>query len=264
MSNEGPHGGPTAGGGTVVEVSREVWELAPDYVLGLIALPSVQVRSDDPGVEARLSAAEARVAAAGLNRAAVGALPGIAAWRAAYAAFGANGNQTPCAAESLLRRVVRAGRLPRINALVDLCNAVSLTAAAPVAACELSGIPGRLSVRQATGLETFHPLGDPDRPEHPAAGEVVYADSAGRAHSRRWNWRQSEQLKTEPGLRQVLITVETAHPDGGETVERAMGELTAALDELSLGDVAAAAVLRPGRSSVALPCFGRAVVPDRG
>src|SRR3990172_12138124 len=42
------------------------------------------------------------------------------AWREAYRAFGAKPQRTPCSAEALLKRVMRDGTLPNVNAVVDL------------------------------------------------------------------------------------------------------------------------------------------------
>ena len=52
----------------------------------------------------------------------------LEAWRDAYRAFGAKPQRTPCSAEALLRRVQREGTLPRINAIVDLYNALNVNA----------------------------------------------------------------------------------------------------------------------------------------
>nr|WP_240979476.1 phenylalanine--tRNA ligase beta subunit-related protein [Streptomyces sp. HNM0574] len=161
-------------------------------------------------------------------------MPSIAAWRAAYTECGTSASRYPCAAESLLRRVAKSGALPRINTLVDLCNAVSLRHALPVAACSLAEITGPLAVRRADGSERYLPLGSPDTPEHPSPGEVIYADAEGGAHSRRWNWRQSHGIATMPGpARPVLLTVEGVHPGAGDDVAAALGELVEALGRLT-------------------------------
>lgn len=57
-------------------------------------------------------------------RAALGGRPAadlaeIAAWRAAFSAFGAKPSRYPSSAEALLRRVARGDELPAINRLVD-------------------------------------------------------------------------------------------------------------------------------------------------
>jgi anthranilate synthase/aminodeoxychorismate synthase-like glutamine amidotransferase len=223
-----------AGASTLtVTIDERVSERVPGYVLGLIAVPDIEVVKDTPLVGELLTAAEDELHGAGLSKADVSALPTIAAWREAYRAVGVNPSRFPCAAESVLRRVAKGDRLPRINSLVDLCNAVSLATRLPVASCDVGDIDAELSVRLADGSETCLPLGTPDAPEHPEPGEVVYADGQGRAHSRRWNWRQSDVVKTGLGPRRLLITVESAHEGGRDAVEEALGRITGALAGLT-------------------------------
>ncbi|MFI1306889.1 B3/4 domain-containing protein [Streptomyces sioyaensis] len=214
-----------------VTIDARLTERVAGYVLGLVAVPAIDVVRDAPEVAARLTAAEDALHAAGLSKADVSALPSIAAWRDAYRTVDVNPNRFPCAAESVLRRVAKGDRLPRINSLVDLCNAVSLDSRLPVASCDVGDIEGELEVRLAHGAEVFVPLGAPDAPEHPDPGEVVYADGRGRAHSRRWNWRQGDVVKTDVGRHRLLLTVESAHEGGRDEVERALGRLVGALAE---------------------------------
>ncbi|MEV7775202.1 phenylalanine--tRNA ligase beta subunit-related protein [Kitasatospora sp. NPDC086791] len=215
-----------------VSIDDGLLALVPGYVLGLIAVPAVEVVKGAEAVDALLTDAEDELHRARLGKSDVSALPAIDAWREAYRTVGANPNRFPCAAESLLRRVAKGDRLPRINSLVDLCNGVSLGSRLPVASCDVGDITGELAVRRAHGDERYLPLGAPEAAEHPEPGEVVYADGLGRAHSRRWNWRQSDVIKTDVGHRRLVITVEAVHEGGREDVERALTRLAGALDGL--------------------------------
>src|SRR6202167_3461413 len=80
-------------------------------------------------------------------------LPEIQAWRRAFARMGLKPTQYRCASEALLRRFRKEGSLPPLHPLVDLCNAVSLAFAIPVAALDVSMITGGIEVRYATGAE---------------------------------------------------------------------------------------------------------------
>ncbi|MCX5388052.1 B3/4 domain-containing protein [Streptomyces sp. NBC_00083] len=220
-----------------VSIDPRLTERVPGYVLGLIAVPAIDVVGTGAGPDAvdtgaRLTAAEDALHAAGPGTAEVSALPAIAAWREAYRVVGVNPNKYPCAAESVLRRVAKGARLPRINSLVDLCNAVSLASRLPVASCDVGSLQGALEVRPAHGAEVFTPLGSPGTTEHPEPGEVIYADERGRAHSRRWNWRQGDVVRTDAGRRRLLLTVEAAHEGGRAEVEEALARLAAALTAL--------------------------------
>ena len=216
-----------------VHVQDQVLARVPQYVLGLIAIPDVEVGPTTPEISDLLTAAEDAVHRQELSKADVSALPSIAAWREAYRTVGASPSKFPCAAESVLRRVAKGDRLPRINTLVDLCNAVSLEARLPVASCDVGGVGDTLAVRLAEGDEVYLPLGAPEAAEHPEPGEVIYADGQGRAHSRRWNWRQSDVVKTDVGRRRLLITVEAAHEGGRADVEATLARIGERLDRLT-------------------------------
>src|SRR5262249_47895012 len=80
-------------------------------------------------------------------------LPEIQAWRRAFTTMGLKPTQYRCASESLLRRLRKEGSLPPLHPLVDLCNAISLAFAIPVAVFDASQITGDLCVRYADGAE---------------------------------------------------------------------------------------------------------------
>ena len=61
--------------------------------------------------------------------------------------MGLKPTQYRCAAESLLRRLRTQGSLPRLHPLVDLCNAISVAYAIPVAVFDVSKLTGDLEVR---------------------------------------------------------------------------------------------------------------------
>jgi DNA/RNA-binding domain of Phe-tRNA-synthetase-like protein len=122
--------------------------------------------------------------------------PEIAAWRRAFSQMGLRPTQYRCASEALLRRFRKDGSLPSIHPLVDVCNAVSLAYAIPIAVFDLDQVTGNLTVRHATGTETYATFaGDTETPE---AGEVIFADDAGHAHARRWTNRQSGRSAIRP------------------------------------------------------------------
>ncbi len=150
--------------------------------------------------------------------------PEVLAWRRAFARTGLRPTQYRCASESLLRRLRKEGSLPRIHPVVDLCNAVSVAYAVPIAVLDVDRITGPLlEVRPARGDEEYTAFDG--RTEHPAPGEVTYADSAGRAHARRWTNRQSGHSAVRDGTRRVLVVAEAMHEGGADTVARVLETL---------------------------------------
>jgi len=172
-----------------------------------------------PAADRFAAIAKARLAAV----AAESELPEIQAWRRAFAAMGLKPTQYRCASESLLRRFRKEGSLPRLHPLVDLCNAVSLAFAIPVAVFDADAITGPLEVRYAAGNEEY--LTFAGEIEHPAVGEVIFADQAGQAHARRWTNRQSGRSAVRDSTSAALIVAEALH----DTAPADVPELVAAL-----------------------------------
>ncbi|MFI5560278.1 B3/4 domain-containing protein [Amycolatopsis japonica] len=156
--------------------------------------------------------------------------PEIQAWRRAFAKMGLKPTQYRCASESLLRRLRKEGTLPRIHPVIDLCNAVSVAYAIPVAVLDIAKISGSLEVRHARGDEKYVTFAG--TVEQPNPGEVIFADEDGQAHARRWTNRQSGHSAVSATTSDVLIVSEGLHATAAEDVrlliEAIAGELAAA------------------------------------
>ncbi|WP_407566666.1 B3/4 domain-containing protein [Streptomyces sp. 184] len=160
-----------------------------------------------------------------------GEFPEVRAWRRTYTKLGLRPTQYRCASESLLRRLRREGSLPRIHPVVDLCNAVSVAYAIPVAVLDVDRIAEPwLQVRRAGGDETYTTFGGGT--EHPVPGEVTFADSAGRAHARRWTNRQSGYSAVGAETRRVLVVAEAMHGTAAADVAELVGAVEGELERL--------------------------------
>ncbi|TCQ02199.1 B3/4 domain-containing protein [Rhizobium sp. PP-F2F-G36] len=108
-----------------------------------------------------------------------GDFPEIQAWRRGFAKMGLKPTQYRCASEALLRRFRKDGALPSLHPLIDLCNALSLGYALPIAVFDIAKLNGTLEVRPACGEEPYETFsGEIERPE---LGEIIFADAGGRA-----------------------------------------------------------------------------------
>jgi DNA/RNA-binding domain of Phe-tRNA-synthetase-like protein len=155
--------------------------------------------------------------------------PHIAAWHAAYRAFGTNPRRQRPSAEALLRRLARDGRLPRINPAVDCYNLVSASCRVPAGAFDLGHVAGDIVIRRADGSEAFTPLGEPGTTENPHPGEVVYTDDAG-VLTRHWNHRDADRTKVTEASQQILFLLETVDAAAfGATLDAAADSLTGLL-----------------------------------
>lgn len=202
--------------------SELVWRDYPELVACALAADGI---SPDATVETEKYCAIAR---SRLDGRAESELPEIQAWRRTFGRMGMKPTQYRCAAESLLRRFRKEGSLPGLHPLVDVCNAISLAFAVPVAVFDTAEIDGDLEVRHATGDEDY--LTFSGEHEHPDEGEVIFADQAGRAHARRWTNRQSGRSAVSDSTASVLIVAEALHPGASEDVPSL---LAAIADELA-------------------------------
>jgi DNA/RNA-binding domain of Phe-tRNA-synthetase-like protein len=204
--------------------SAGIWRDFPALVPGVMAASGITADVPVPARTAELTA----VAASRLSGATESELPEIQAWRRAFAQMGLKPTQYRCASESLLRRFRKEGALPQLHPLVDLCNAASLAFAIPVAVLDLAKISGSLEVRYAAGDEKY--LTFSGAVEHPAAGEVIFADDAGQAHARRWTNRQSGLSAVQDGTADVLIVAEALHASAATDVPDLLTAIAAELD----------------------------------
>jgi DNA/RNA-binding domain of Phe-tRNA-synthetase-like protein len=154
----------------------------------------------------------------------------LAAWRSAFRDFGVNPTKYRSASEALLRRLTKKGDIPSINAVVDICNLVSIRYGLPVAAFDARHLTGPITVQFAQGTENFKPLFAKEY-EHPEAGEVIFADDAGLVVARRWCWRQSDESATRPDTTDAVFTVEAQHPNGQSQIEAALVDLKGLLQD---------------------------------
>ena len=218
--------------------SPEIWERHPELVSGVLLAQGIHANA---AVQAQVAhyhgVARARLEAVGSEA----DLPEIQAWRRTFARMGLKPTQYRCASESLLRRFRKEGALPPIHPLVDLCNALSLAFAIPIAVFDLSKVAEGLQVRCADGTESY--LACSGETETPDRGEVVFADAAGCAHARRWTHRQSARSAVRDETSRVLIVAEALHADAANDVPQLLDALSRALAETWVPP-AASALLR--------------------
>ena len=202
--------------------SSEIWRDFPQLAAGVVYVEGPFASKDDGPYLDR-----AKQKLAGGTEA---DLPEIQAWRRAFGQLGLKPTQYRCASESLLRRLRKEGTLPHIHPVVDLCNAVSAAYAIPVAALDLDRITLPLEVRYATGDERY--LAFSGETEHPAPGEVIFADADDRAHARRWTNRQSAGSAMRTETQRVLIVAEALHDTAADDVRALLEKLPGATKAL--------------------------------
>jgi len=200
-----------------------IWETFPELYAGMLFATGLD-RVEAPSLDRYFATADAR-----LEGRMESDLLEIQAWRRTFSRMGLKPTQYRCAAESLLRRYRKEHELPAIHPIIDLCNAVSLSFALPIAVFDLDHITGGIEVRHAKGDERFDTLAG--EVEYPDPGEVVFVDEANAAHARRWSHRQSGSSAVKPGTSTILIVSEALHEtapaDLPRLIDAIAGELSA-------------------------------------
>jgi DNA/RNA-binding domain of Phe-tRNA-synthetase-like protein len=200
----------------------------PEVCGGVILAQGMQNGPTPPALE-QAFLAEQRAVLERIGQTPLSEIATLAAWRQAFRGFGEDPTKYRSAAEALLRRLTKKGDIPSINALVDVCNLVSIRYALPVAALDARAVQGgAITVRFADGSERFVPHDQPDG-EYPSPGEVIFVNDAGLVVARRWCWKQSAESTVDLDTHQALITIEAQHAGGYDTVKAAIQDLLALL-----------------------------------
>ncbi len=206
--------------------SDEIWRDYPNLVAAVLLAGGMSKHASTTAHVVRFNA----VAASRLATSREGELPEIQAWRRTFSRMGLGPTQYRCAAESLLRRFKKEGALPHVHPVVDLCNAISLAFAIPIAVFDISKVSEYLEVRYATGSEVYLAFGGDA--EHPEPHEVIFADSAAKAHARRWTHRQSAASTVRDETTTALIVAEAMHRSALEDVQKLTAAVGNALEAI--------------------------------
>ncbi|MBI2102389.1 methionine--tRNA ligase [Candidatus Woesearchaeota archaeon] len=111
-----------------------------------------------------------------------------------------NSNRYPNAVQNLLSLIKEKGKLPQINTVVDIYNALSVESSLAMATHDLAKIDGKIVVRVSTEGELFTALDGTT--EKLKAGEVIYADNnqvLGRFS------KQCQQTITTPASKEIML-----------------------------------------------------------
>lgn len=214
----------------IASVEPAVFDLRPDYRALLVVVDGIQAAPSNPASDELVRAAEAHARKL-LGENPVEELAHIAAWREAYRAFGAKPQRTRNSLEALTRRA--AEQLPRVNALTDIYNAISVLHQVPIGGEDLAMYQGPAQLVRATGQENFEAFAN-HAPivEHPSPGEVIWRDD----HSvtcRRWNWRQGPRTGLSDQTTTAFFIFDALGPMTDQALSAASAGLTTALALIS-------------------------------
>lgn len=211
------------------EVAPAVFELRPDYRALLLVADALDPDAASSSADELIARAEAHARAL-LATTPVEEVPHVAAWRDAYRAFGAKPQRTRNSLEALTRRA--ASGLPRVNALTDVYNAISVLHQVPLGGEDLHQYEGPARLVRAVGDEPFDAVANGETViEHPEVGEVVWRDDAA-VTCRRWNWRQGRRTALTEDTRTAFFILDALAPLTDAELIATADALTQALSAL--------------------------------
>ena len=226
-----------------IDISRIAGDF-PDFRVAVVTATGLDIGADRPPeldaeIAAREAAARERWAGRELSE-----IPGIAAWRRAYRAFGIRKTSYRSSVERLVKNVMAGRALPRINPFVDAYNAVSLAHVMPLGADDLDKVVGDLVFRYSRPGDEFLDMAsgasDARQPDPPKPGEVVYADDE-KILCRRWNWRQDARSLVPALTGRAVVSVQY---NGEGDLDAAVADLCDLIARFAGGTVSATVVDR--------------------
>jgi DNA/RNA-binding domain of Phe-tRNA-synthetase-like protein len=222
----------------------EIWDDFPSLVPGVMVVERIRPHVERmPDLAFWLERARERLRSASESQ-----MEEIMAWRQAYSKMGLKPSQYRSAAEALLRRFRKEESLPSLHPAVDVCNAISVAFALPVAILDIAKIDSFVEVCRAKGDEVY--LSFSGETEHPHPEEVIFRDASNHAHARRWTFRQSRLSTVGPETDQALVVSEALHRKASEDIPALLEALSRELTALG-ATVRCAAVLTAKEPRVA-------------
>jgi len=203
-------------------IHEAVFKQFPGYSRGVVVIDDVHNGPSSPDLVSQLRTAESAVRNT-FDLDDLANQPSIASWREAYRSFGAKPSKFRPSMEALMRRVLRGEALRSITSLVDIGTIISLRHHLPSGGHAIDVVTNDLSLRPATGQETFMAFGS-DQQEAPEAGEIVFTEGD-IVLTRRWTWRQATHTLLAPETTSVEFNVDGLPPTSRDCVKTACEEI---------------------------------------
>lgn len=200
-----------------ITVSREIFELAPDFRRGVISAQGIKNGPSSDALQKLLREEESRV-----RQSITIEDPRLQAWREAFRTADIKPNKFHPSVDALIRRVLNDGTLPSISTLVDIGTVLSLRHLLPCGAHSLNDVTESLVLRKATGVERFTAFGT-DMNESTAPGEFIYVDDNQVATSK-WVWRQANHTIIRPETTAFELNVDALAVISDDAFEKAMDD----------------------------------------
>lgn len=154
----------------------------------------------------------------------------IMPYRQAFKTLDMNPNKFMSSIEAMTSRVAKGKKLPNINPVVDLGNAMSLKYLVPMGAHDICSNNGDICVRFSTDQDKFIPFGE-EVEENLDPGELIYS-VGDTVKTRRWIWRQGEVGKVTKDTKNVFFPIDGFKDCNLEKVIGARDELAYLIENI--------------------------------
>ncbi len=210
---------------TDVAIDGELKTKCPRTVLGCVTA-QVEAHTSPEALIAELRISEQAILTLQEPRSVLDS-PQILATRAAYKALGKDPARYRGSAEALLRRVIAGKGLPRINAVVDIINLVSVESRLPIGLYDLANVSGDIVFRAGRAGETYKGIGKYDLN---LEGLPVFCDALGPHGS---PTSDSERTMVTGETKHVLAVIISF--SGKEGLDRWMQRMSELFDRFAAG-----------------------------
>lgn len=144
--------------------------------------------------------------AAGLTLEEIKADPVLRGFQRLHDAIGHSNRETVAAPQTLLQVLLRTGRLPEINLVVDIYNLISVETRLALGAHDVAKVPGCVAMRFCDGTERFQPIGTTEA-KKVRPGDYAYIDGANEVIC--WlEVRQGEKTKVSLETRDCFYIIQ--------------------------------------------------------
>ena len=192
-------------------IDKEIFERFPNFRRVVVVARGLNNQGQNQKLLALLREAEESVRSEAL--AAFPDLPRLSIWVEAFKALGINPKKHPPSVINMIKRVRSGKELPYINHLVAIFNCLSLKNLLSCGGDDLAVVQGDLALTVADGTESYTPLGQPEQRENPAAGEVIYMDTASKeVFCRCWCWKNGDRSKLTEETTATAINIDGMLP----------------------------------------------------
>jgi DNA/RNA-binding domain of Phe-tRNA-synthetase-like protein len=210
---------------TTVSIDFSLKTKCPRAALGYLTA-EVEANETSSALEEELRACEQRILSLPDPRSVLES-PAILATRSGYKSLGKDPARYRGSAEALIRRVIAGKGLPRIHAIVDIINIVSVESRLPIGLYDLAHVQGNITFRAGRAGESYKGIGKYDLN---LEGLPLFADELGPHGSAT---SDSERTMVTPATRHVLaIFVSFA---GTENLDRYVERMSSLLAEHASG-----------------------------